>query len=103
VSVCDDRCHWFSNAKNRPEGRLAKCWFMRKATSDEPERTMRSTLIAAAIGGVLLTIVGYLVYAAPGDAVSFGYWLGRPIRFTVWAWTLAGAAIGAGTMIAARR
>lgn len=64
---------------------------------------MRSTLIAAAIGGLLLTIVGYLVYAAPGGGVNFGYWINNPFRFYVWAWTLIGAAVGAGTVVVARR
>ena len=64
---------------------------------------MRSTLIAAAIGGLILTIVGYLVYAAPGGGVNFGYWINNPFRFYVWAWALIGAAVGAGAVIAVRR
>ena len=64
---------------------------------------MRSTLIAAAIGGRILTIVGYLVYAAPGGGVNFGYWINNPFRFYVWAWALIGAAVGAGTVTVARK
>lgn len=64
---------------------------------------MRSTLIAAAIGGLILTIVGYLVYAAPGGGVNFGYWINNPFRFYVWAWALIGAGVGAGTVTVARK
>lgn len=64
---------------------------------------MRSTLIAAVIGGLILTIVGYLVYAAPGGGVNFGYWINNPFRFYVWAWALIGAAVGAGTVTVARK
>lgn len=64
---------------------------------------MRSTLIAAAMGGLILTIVGYLVYAAPGGGVNFGYWINNPFRFYVWAWALIGAAVGAGTVTVARK
>lgn len=59
--------------------------------------------VSALIGATVFVIAGYLVYAAPGGGVNFGYWINNPFRFYVWAWALTGAAVGAGTVIAARR
>lgn len=60
-------------------------------------------IIAAAIGALILTLTGYFIHAAPGDAVSFGYWIGRPIRYDVWLWAALGAAAGSGVYWLGRR
>lgn len=70
---------------------------MRMRSSDLPRY-----VISALIGGLVFVLVGYLIYAAPGDAVNFGYWINNPIRFYVWSWALIGAAVGAGTVILTR-
>lgn len=61
------------------------------------------TLVAAAIGAVIAVIVGFLVYAAPGDAVDFGYWVSKPLRFGALYWALVGGLIGAGAKFALGR
>lgn len=61
------------------------------------------TLIAAAIGAVIAVVVGFLVYAAPGDAVDFGYWVSKPFRYGVVYWALVGGLVGAGAKYALGR
>lgn len=60
------------------------------------QKPLLGYVLAAAIGAALSIVVGYLVYAAPGDAVDFGYWINHPIRFSVLVWALAGILAGAG-------
>ncbi|MEQ9566457.1 MAG: hypothetical protein RLN85_11715, partial [Pseudomonadales bacterium] len=55
---------------------------------------LQRNILAVLVGAVVLTIVGYFVYAAPGDAASFKYWLSRPARSgAVW-WALLGGFLG---------
>lgn len=67
------------------------------------QKPLLGYVIAAAIGAALSIIVGYLVYAAPGDAVGFGYWINHPIRFSAHIWAMLGIAIGAGLRFVAAR
>lgn len=67
------------------------------------QKLLMKFAIAAALGCVVFVVAGYLVYAAPGGGVNFGYWINNPFRFYVWAWALIGAAVGAGTVTAARK
>jgi len=60
------------------------------------QKPLLGYVIAAVIGAVISVVAGYLVYAAPGDAVTFNYWLKNPIRFSVFAWSLVGILCGAG-------
>jgi hypothetical protein len=53
-------------------------------------------VIAAAIFAVAGVLAGYLVYAAPADGVSFGYWINRPISYGAWLWALGGGLAGLG-------
>lgn len=50
--------------------------------------------VAAVVGAVVLVVVGYFVYATPGGAVSFGYWLHSPVRFGALNWAFAGILAG---------
>jgi len=52
--------------------------------------------VSAAIGAVVFVLVGYLVYASPGDSVGFSYWLRHPIGISAYVWAILGALIGAG-------
>lgn len=53
-------------------------------------------LVAALIGAAVSTVVGYFVYAAPGNAVDFHYWVTHPLRFSAPLWSLAGLLAGSG-------
>lgn len=59
-------------------------------------------VVAAAIGAALAVVLGYIVYAAPGHAISFGYWITKPDRWFMW--PIFGALVGAGlTFVVQRR
>lgn len=64
--------------------------------------TVSNYVIAAIVGAVALVIVGYLVHAAPGDGVSFEFWIANPIRYNVLAWAALGALLGSGVYRIAR-
>ncbi len=55
-------------------------------------------VLAIAVGASLGIVVGYLVYSSgrgAGGAISFGYWLSRPLRSAGLWWGLFGAGVGA--------
>lgn len=60
------------------------------------QKPLLGYVIAAAIGAAVSIVIGYLVYAAPGDAVGFGYWLNRPMRYSVVGWAMGGILAGLG-------
>lgn len=60
------------------------------------QKPLLGYVIAAAIGAVILVVVGYFVHAAPGDAVGFQFWIERPIRYGVPLWAIVGLLLGAG-------
>jgi len=67
------------------------------------QKPLLGNLVAAALGAAVAVVVGYLVYAAPGDAVTFNYWIEHPIRFSVFGWVVAGSFAGFGLRYAVTR
>ena len=60
------------------------------------QKPLLGYVVAAVIGAMVSVVVGYLVYAAPGDAVTFSYWIKSPIRHAGLLWALVGLFAGAG-------
>lgn len=56
-------------------------------------------ILAIAIGAMVGTVLGYLVYASAQGAdggISFQYWVRHPLRYAGLWWGVFGAAIGVG-------
>lgn len=57
-------------------------------------RPIFETILAVSAGVALSTSLGYLAYAAPGDAVSMLDWLTSPLTFSTFLWAALGAIFG---------
>ncbi|CDX11751.1 hypothetical protein MPL3356_110140 [Mesorhizobium plurifarium] len=74
------------------KGGLALCRFpafLRAVT-----RSSLETVLAVSAGVALSTSLGYLAYAAPGDAVPLLVWLTSPSQFSTLLWAVLGALFG---------